>query len=62
MVRKQNRKEDLINQSTHSFINKIGVVCYGLKKESEHYALNPEHDKWVSIPKWAFNKYFTGGK
>ena len=58
MVRKQNRKKDLRKEATHSFINKIGVVCYGLIKGSEFFALSPEHDKWVAIPKWAFNKYF----
>lgn len=59
MVRKQNRKEDLTKQATHSFINKNGVMCYGLNKDDSFFALNESHDKWVNIPKWAFNKYFT---
>lgn len=58
MVRKQNRKENLIEQATHSFINKNGVACFGLSKDECFFALSPEQDKWVCIPKWAFNKYF----
>ena len=61
MVRKQDRKEvGLIDEATHTFTNKMGVVCYGLKKDDVFFALNPEHTKWTSIPKWAFNLYFLG--
>lgn len=62
MVRKQNRKEDLIKQATHSFTNKIGVVCYGLCKDGNYYALTPVADKWVGIPEWAFCKHFEAYK
>ena len=58
MVRKQNRKENLIEQATHSFKNKNGVMCYGMHKSDDLYALNPEQTQWIRIPKWAFNKYF----
>jgi len=58
MVRKQNRKENLINQATHNFTNVNGVVCYGLVIVDDYFALNPELTKWVQIPKWAFIYYF----
>ena len=58
MVQKQNRQNDLRKEATHSFLNKNEVMCYGFKSEDGFFALSHEHDKWVAIPKWAFNKYF----
>lgn len=59
MVRKKNReKVSLKHQATHSFFNINNIECFGLKSKDGFFALSPEHDKWVCIPEWAFNKYF----
>lgn len=63
MVRKKNRKEvDLKTEATCSFINSAGVECFLLKNNDGYFGLSPEQDKWIAIPKWAYEKYSVNKK
>lgn len=60
MVRKKDRKKaDLKSEATHCHINCKGVECFLLKNNEGYFALNFEINRWVAIPKWAFEKYAT---
>ena len=59
MVRKKDREKDLTMEATYSFENKIGTMCYGKFVDDQFFVLNPEKTKWVSMPRWVFNYYFS---